>query len=250
MTVDPAAPRILLFGHPGSGKSSLLGALHRAGETQLEQLGTEVIDPSGRLPRISQHIYAGTPLERTQTELVTYELRLKHGANQPAQTAVIHDCDGNAANALLKHPDPITERDVRGLVASAVVQADLLALVVNAGAADEEERALFDHPADLAMRQRERLPQRVGTLRRRQNVERLFRARLICPSVEDQFALRGRERAQLQAAGGAVKERVVLSNDRGPLGREGGHSLGKRADVGHPRLYFDVPGHRCLTPWR
>jgi hypothetical protein len=144
MTVDPAAPRILLFGHPGSGKSSLLGALHRAGETQLEQLGTEVIDPSGRLPRISQHIYAGTPLERTQTELVTYELRLKHGANQPAQTAVIHDCDGNAANALLKHPDPITERDVRGLVASAVVQADLLALVVNAGAADEDLDDAFD----------------------------------------------------------------------------------------------------------
>ncbi|MFO0805576.1 MAG: hypothetical protein U0791_20945 [Gemmataceae bacterium] len=140
MTVDPAAPRILLFGHPGSGKSSLLGALHRAGE----QFGPEVIDPSGRLPRISHHLYARTPLERTQTELVTYELRLKHGANRPVKTVVIHDCDGNAANALLKHPDPITERAVRGLVASAVVQADLLALVVNAGAADEDLDDAFD----------------------------------------------------------------------------------------------------------
>jgi hypothetical protein len=138
--MDPAAPRILLFGHPGSGKSSLLGALHRAGE----QLGAEIIDPSGRLPRISQHIYARTPLERTQTELITYELLLKHGANRPVQSFVIHDCDGNAANALLKHPDPITERTVRGLVASAVVQADLLALVVNAGAADDDLDDAFD----------------------------------------------------------------------------------------------------------
>lgn len=146
MTVDPAAPRILLFGHPGSGKSSLLGALQRAGETQGEHLGAEVLDPSGRLPKIREYIYTGTSFERTHTELVTYELRLKPwrvGARPPG-SVVIHDCDGNAASALLKHPDPITERAVTGLIASAVVQADLIALVVNAGAADEDLDEAFD----------------------------------------------------------------------------------------------------------
>src|SRR5882757_9172591 len=102
MTVDPASPRILLFGHPGSGKSSLLGALQRAGETQGESLGFEVLDPTGRLPRLRDHVYSNAPFENTHTELVTYELRLKpwRVGEQAQQTVVVHDCDGNAANAL------------------------------------------------------------------------------------------------------------------------------------------------------
>lgn len=146
MPSDPGSPRVLLFGHPGSGKSSLLGALQRAGETQGETLGAEVIDPSGRLPRIRDHLYHDAPFECTNTELVTYEVRLRPwrvGA-KPAESIVIHDCDGAAALALLKHPDPITEREVRGTVASAVVQADLIAIVVNAGAEDDELDAAFD----------------------------------------------------------------------------------------------------------
>ena len=146
MPFIPASPRILLFGHPGSGKSSLLGALQRAGETQGEALGAEVIDPSGRLPRLRDHVYNAAPFEHTHTELVTYELRLRPWSvgEQPASLVVIHDCDGNAANALLKHPDPITERSVRGTVATAVVQSDLIALVVNGGADDAELDDAFD----------------------------------------------------------------------------------------------------------
>jgi len=140
------SPRILLFGHPGSGKSSLLGALQRAGDTQGETLGYEVLDPTGRLPRIRDHLYDGSSFERTNTELVSHELRLKpwRVGERPAGSVQILDCDGNAANALLKHPDPITERAVHGLVASAVVQADLIALVVNAAAADEDLDDAFD----------------------------------------------------------------------------------------------------------
>jgi hypothetical protein len=139
------APRILLFGHPGSGKSSLLGALQRAGETQGERLGAEVFDPTGRLPRIRDHLYSGGEFHNTHTELVTYELSLRPW--QPGtgpSTVIIHDCDGNAANALLKHPDPITERRVRGTVASAVVESDLIALVISAAADDRELDRAFD----------------------------------------------------------------------------------------------------------
>ncbi|HEY3790023.1 MAG TPA: GTPase domain-containing protein [Urbifossiella sp.] len=149
MALDSAAPRILLFGHPGSGKSSLLGALLRAGETQGEILGAEVIDPTGRLAHIRDHVYAGAEFHNTHTELVTYEVRLRPWriGSRPTMeplSVVIMDCDGQAANALLKHPDPITERDVRGTVASAVVQADLIALVVNAGADDRELDDAFE----------------------------------------------------------------------------------------------------------
>ncbi len=147
MSLDPAAPRILLFGHPGSGKSSLLGALFQAGETQGETLGAEVIDASGRLQLIRNRVYAGAEFHNTHTELVTFEVRLRPwrvGSRQESSSFTILDCDGNASYALLRHPDPITERHVRGTVASAVVQADLIALVVNAGADDRELDDAFD----------------------------------------------------------------------------------------------------------
>jgi hypothetical protein len=149
MASELTAPRILLFGHPGSGKSSLLGALFQAGETQGETLGAEIIDPSGRLPLIRDHVYAGAEFHNTHTELVTYELRLRpwrvgtRAVGDPG-AVLIMDCDGNAANALLKHPDPITERDDRGTIAAAVIQSDLIALVVNAAASDRELDDAFD----------------------------------------------------------------------------------------------------------
>lgn len=148
-TTVPDAPRILLFGHPRSGKSSLLGALLRAGETQGGVLGYEVIDPTGRLNLIRDHVYGGAPFENTGTELVTYAVRLRPLQNeaQPAgepQTVVLMDCDGGAANALLKHPDPLIERGVKGTIATAVVKSDLIALVVNVGAGDAELDTAFD----------------------------------------------------------------------------------------------------------
>ncbi|HUR55140.1 MAG TPA: hypothetical protein VMZ71_13485, partial [Gemmataceae bacterium] len=74
--LDPAAPRVLLLGHAGSGKSSLLGALMRAGETQGDRLQAEVIDPAHNLELVRDHLYAGKPLENTPTELVSHVVRL------------------------------------------------------------------------------------------------------------------------------------------------------------------------------
>ncbi|MDB5307639.1 MAG: hypothetical protein JWO38_1841 [Gemmataceae bacterium] len=149
LTTDRTTPRVLLFGHPRSGKSFLLGALLQAGEVQGETLGVGVIDPTGRLDLLRDHIYHGTDFEHTRTELVTFALQLlplaeDGGRYTGPQAVVVMDCDGSAANALLKHPDPLTERSVRGTVASAVVRSDLIALVINAGADDDELDTAFD----------------------------------------------------------------------------------------------------------
>ena len=74
---DPTIPQVLLFGHVGSGKSSLLAALMRAGETQGETLHGEVQEPSGRLAEIRDAVYRGTKLARTETELMSYVVRVR-----------------------------------------------------------------------------------------------------------------------------------------------------------------------------
>lgn len=151
LTITPsgAAPRVLLFGHPGSGKSSLSAALIRAGETQGARLGAEVIDPTHRLDRLRDHAYSGVPLEAPQTELVGYPIHLRpwriRGEPIPGPTRVlILDCDGSAAVELLKDPEPLTAPEVGGTVANAVVETDTIALVVNAGASDTELTDAFD----------------------------------------------------------------------------------------------------------
>ena len=146
---DPAVPRVLLFGHPGSGKSSLLGALLQAADAQPATLGAEILDPPRTLELLRDHIYHDTDFRNTGTELLRYRLRLRpHSANAdpgavPPAVELL-DCDGAAANALLRHPDPLTDRRVRGTVAAAVVAADLIALVVNAADDDDKLNRSFD----------------------------------------------------------------------------------------------------------
>lgn len=140
----PQAPRVLLFGPPGTGKTSLLGALLQAGLKQSVALGATVEDPSGRLAMIRDHVYGGRGLELTHTELVTYTLRLPPAAAEPVPPEVVlMDCDGKAALSVLKHPDAIADGEAKGTVARAVVQSDAIALLVDAAADDGELLAAF-----------------------------------------------------------------------------------------------------------
>lgn len=142
---NPAAPRVLLFGHPQSGKTHLLGALLRASETQPDLLGAEVIDPTGRLAVVRDAVYAGAAFQPTHTEVNAFPVFLRApGRGGPVREFALYDCDGRASTAVLKHADVFEARRIAGTVAKAVLQADLLALVVDAGLTDDDLAERFE----------------------------------------------------------------------------------------------------------
>jgi hypothetical protein len=146
---DPDVPHVLLFGHRGAGKSALVGALLQAGEMQGETLRGEVVHSSVDLPRIRDAVYGGAKLEPHQTELVSYILRLRpwrvgtKAVGEPL-VVVLDDCDGKAAEALLEHPEPITQRAPDSPLARAVVGADAIVLLVDAASTDEQLAEAFE----------------------------------------------------------------------------------------------------------
>lgn len=142
---NPAAPRVLLFGHPQSGKTHLLGALLRAAETQPDALGAEVIDPTGRLAVVRDAVYAGAAFQPTHTEVNAFPVFLRApGRGGPVREFALYDCDGRASTAVLKHADVFEARRINGTVAKAVLRADLLALVVDAGLTDDDLAERFE----------------------------------------------------------------------------------------------------------
>src|SRR5262245_33159506 len=97
--LDRKTPQVLLFGHTGSGKSALLGALLRAAETQGPTLRGEVLESSGKLASIRDAVYRGDNLDPTAGEITSYTVRLRpwrEGSKTVTDpvTLVIHDTAG------------------------------------------------------------------------------------------------------------------------------------------------------------
>ena len=90
----------------------------RAGETQGEALHGEVQEASGRLAEIRDAVYRGTASRRTETELMSYQVRVrpwKRGPDATARTFILHDCSGQAAENLIRHPSSLRDPDIRAL---------------------------------------------------------------------------------------------------------------------------------------
>jgi GTPase SAR1 family protein len=150
LQLDSAAVRIVLFGLPGAGKSSLLGALAQAAETQPQVLSGRLIDPTQGLAELRRRLYDNQPQETLQ-EIVPYPVRLDPPAGDTSAlrnpvSAVLIDCDGRAANELLTQPDELAEDN--GL-ARAILQADTLILVVDAAADAARLERDFGHFAQF-----------------------------------------------------------------------------------------------------
>jgi len=128
--IDPAALRLVLFGMSDAGKSSLLGALAQAAETQARALHGHLNDPAHGLEELRKKLYDDRQTE-TQQEIVPYPVRFSP-YGQPSIPAVLYDCDGKAANELLTQKRPMENRE--GTLAGAVLNADGLILAVDASA--------------------------------------------------------------------------------------------------------------------
>jgi GTPase SAR1 family protein len=135
---DPNAIRIVLFGMPDAGKSSLLGALSQASLTQPQALQGELTDLSDGLAELRHRVYDGRARE-TLEEIRPYTIRFQPRDTRDEQPlTILYDCDGRVANELLTGKKDWHGKVSRGSLAEAIRQADGLILVVDASAAYQQ----------------------------------------------------------------------------------------------------------------
>ena len=138
----PDSLRLVLFGPAGAGKSSLLGALPQAAEAQPHLLDGRIADPSPNLLDLRRRVYDQSP-SAGEEEVVPYSFKYEPGGTSGRVGAVVLDCNGRAADALIRDPAPAA-----GPLGREALHADALVLAVDASAPPERldaEFAEFDH---------------------------------------------------------------------------------------------------------
>jgi GTPase SAR1 family protein len=148
MPLPRGALRIVLFGMPDAGKSSLLGALAEAAETQPHGLRARLIDLTQGLDQLRHYLYEGQPT-RTSDEVVPYPVTVQpflaegSSSDPPAFDLVLVDCDGQVANQFLSRQRSLTGGPADSPLRDAILQADTLILAVDASASPEVVRRDF-----------------------------------------------------------------------------------------------------------
>ena len=143
-TITPTAPptvsrdalRVVLFGMPAAGKSSLLGALAEAAQAQEHLLHGRLADLSHGLGELRQRLYEESP-RRTVEEIVPYPVAFEPFADERdggQAEALLIDCDGRVANDLLVRRKSLDDSSPEGTLAYEVLRADALVLVIDASA--------------------------------------------------------------------------------------------------------------------
>ena len=123
----PEALRVVLFGMPDAGKSSLLGALAQAAQTQEHVLAGRLSDPTKGLAGLQEQTYEGRP-GQTLEDAVGYPVIYEPTGTLPAGQRIdaeLVDSDGRTANELLVHPRPLDRASQTGNLAQAIREASV-----------------------------------------------------------------------------------------------------------------------------
>lgn len=131
-TASPTALRIVLFGMPDAGKSSLLGALVQAAQVQERVLNGRLTDLSHGLAELQHRLYDDAP-RQTVEEVLPYPVVFETFNPRQRLDAVLYDCDGRVANDLLARRKPMSDGNY-GALENAILAADTLVLAVDASA--------------------------------------------------------------------------------------------------------------------
>lgn len=134
-SVSRSALRIVLFGMPDAGKSSLLGALSQAARLQEHLLNGHLSDLGGGLADLQRRLYEGTP-RQTLEEILPFPVVYESFSQIPGTRveAVVIDCDGRVANDLVKRRKQLGDKS-HGQLGDAILGADAVLLAVDASAA-------------------------------------------------------------------------------------------------------------------
>jgi GTPase SAR1 family protein len=137
-TPSPVGLQLLLFGLPGSGKSSLLGALVQAAASQSAVLHGKLIDDSGRLAELRRCTFSEN-LPATTDEVVAYPVGFEPQGSRPLAAALV-DSDGRLAQQYLSGKRTLEPRD--SALANAMTAADTLILTLDVTAGSQVEAQL------------------------------------------------------------------------------------------------------------
>ncbi|GIW82141.1 MAG: hypothetical protein KatS3mg105_3948 [Gemmatales bacterium] len=132
--------RIVLFGPPQAGKTSLLAALALVADTQSQALAGRFHALDDDLLELKHRLANGTLLE-TSDEIVPYHVVFQPHSSMRAGV-VLFDCDGRAANELLRQKRQLDGRD-NGALGKAILGADAVILAVDASAGPHQIESEF-----------------------------------------------------------------------------------------------------------
>lgn len=141
------ALRLVLFGLPAAGKTSLLGALGQAARLQPHLLGGLLRDPDHRLEALARQVYDGPP-RRTVEEVLAYPVHFEPSPRGDPERAgpadlVLLDCDGSVVNDLLNRRAELDEHSPEGSLTGEIVRADAILLAIDAASPRSQVEADF-----------------------------------------------------------------------------------------------------------